>query len=197
MRRWRSSCPALRKGGRLVERAFKERGGPGAFSGAGDLPAYQKDYQSKDPYYADKRAAFDTGWETTVILAAESLSGRTTADTLNASTELGLESYIEANEESVTGCLAENLTDDTALRLSLPMTEADLMAAHRTAYNNFKWIYNLRLDMTSVPALRSAGTVADPADLFTKSADGNTTTHCAFLRHGGSHDYLLFQGQPD
>ncbi|WP_312636579.1 S-layer homology domain-containing protein [Oscillibacter sp.] len=161
-----------------------------------DLPTYQKDYQSKDPYYADKRAAFDTGRETTVILATESLSGRTTTDTLNASTELGLGSYIESNKGSVTGCLAKNLTDDTALRLSLPMTEADLMAAHRTAYDNFKWIYNLRLDMTKAPALRSAGTVADPVARFTKSADGKTLTIALTCATTGATIYYSYDGAP-
>ena len=161
-----------------------------------DLPTYQKDYQSSDPYYADKRTVFAAGQETTVILATESLSGRTTADVLNASTELGLGSYIQANGGKVTGCLAKDLTDDTALRLSLPMTEADLMTAHRTAYDNFKWIYNLRLDMTDAPTLRSAGTVAGPTARFAKSTDGKTLTVVLSCATAGASIYYSYDGAP-
>lgn len=161
-----------------------------------DLPTYQKDYQSSDPYYADKRAVFADGRETAVILATESLSGRTTTATLNTSTELGLGNYIRANGGKVTGCLSKNLTDDTSLRLSLPMTEADLMTAHRTAYDNFKWIYNLRLDMAKAPALQSAGTVAQPTARFTKSADGKTLTIALSCATAGASIYYSYDGAP-
>ena len=115
------------------------------------LDEYNEKYKDSDPYYADKWAVFAGGEETTVILATESLSGRTTSATLTTSTELGLGEYIKANGGTVTGCLKDALTDESALRLSLPITEADLMTAHRTAYDNFKWICNMRLDMTDVP----------------------------------------------
>lgn len=161
-----------------------------------DLDTYMKKYQSGDRCYADKRAVFDEGRETEVILATESLSGRTTTATLNASTELGLGSYIEANGGKVTGCLADVMTDDTALRLSLPMTEADLMAAHRTAYDNFKWIYNLRLDMATAPALRSAGAVANPTARFAKSADGKSLTIELSCATAGASIYYSYDGAP-
>ena len=110
------------------------------------LAEYNRKYKDKDPYYDAKRKVFDGGTETTVVLMTESFSGRTTSDTLTASTEPGIASYIKKNGGTVTGCFKNALTDEYALRLSLPMTEADLMTAHRTAYDNFKWIYNLRLD---------------------------------------------------
>ncbi len=138
------------------------------------LEEYNERYAAADPYYADKRAVFDAGVETTVILATESYSGRTTTQTLNSSTEPGIAAYLQANGGVAAGSLKEVITDAYALRLSLPMTEADLMAAHRTAYDNFKWIYNLRLDMEDAPALASLGRVAEPVPSFRLS--GNTLT---------------------
>jgi hypothetical protein len=38
---------------------------------------------------------------------------------------------MKANGGVEAGCLKSTLTDDYALRLSLPITKADLMAAHR------------------------------------------------------------------
>ena len=138
------------------------------------LEDYYKNYKDSDPYYEDKRAVFSSGVETTVILATESYSGRTTSETLTASTEPGIAGYIRANGGTVAGCLSSVISADYALRLTLPMTEADLMAAHRTAYDNFKWIYNLRLDMENAPAIPSQGTVAEPVPTFTLEGDALT-----------------------
>lgn len=131
------------------------------------LEEYNANYKDIDPYYDNKRAVFDGGVETTVILATESYSGRTTSETLIASTEPGIAGYIKENGGTVAGCLKNALSDEYALRLSLPMTEADLMTAHRTAYDNFKWIYNLCLDMENAPDIQFLGTVAEPVPSFT------------------------------
>jgi hypothetical protein len=139
------------------------------------LEEYAAQYQDADPYYAAKRAVFAGGAQTTVILATESFSGRTTTENLVASTEPGISSYIKSNGGTVAGCLKNALSDEYALRLSLPMTEADLMTGHRTAYDNFKWIYNIQLD-TASPAIQSKGTVAQPVPSFSLSGDTLTIT---------------------
>ena len=158
------------------------------------LEEYNAKYKDSDPYYADKRAVFDGGVETTVILATESYSGRTTSETLIASTEPGIASYIKANGGKVAGCLKDAISDEYALRLSLPMTEADLMAAHRTAYDNFKWIYNMRLDMVNAPSLKSLGTVAEPVPAF--SVSGNTLTVTFACATPGASIYYGDDGAP-
>ena len=156
------------------------------------LEEYNERYSGKDPYYADKRAVFDGGVEMPVILAVESYSGRTTTDTLTASTEPGIASYIAANGGTAAGSLKNALTEDYALRLCLPMTEADLMAAHRTAYDNFKWIYNLCLDMVNAPELPSQGTVEAPVATFGLS--GNTLTVTLTSATSGASIYYGFDG---
>lgn len=158
------------------------------------LDEYNKTYKSSDPWYADKRAVFAGGVESTVILATESYSGRTTSKTLVASTEPGIASYIEANGGRAAGALAKVLTDECALRLCIPMTEADLMAAHRTAYDNFKWIYNMRLDMARAPAFDSLGTVAEPTPSF--SVSGNILTVTFSCDTPGASIYYGDDGTP-
>lgn len=158
------------------------------------LEEYNESYAAADPYYANKRAVFDAGVETTVILATESYSGRTTTQTLNASTEPGIASYLQANGGIAAGSLKEVITDAYALRLSLPMTEADLMAAHRTAYDNFKWIYNLRLDMEDVSSISSLGLVAEPVPSFRLS--GNTLTVSFSCATPGASIYYGGDGAP-
>lgn len=156
------------------------------------LEEYNASYKDIDPYYANKRAVFSGGVETTVILATESYSGRTTSDALTASTEPGIASYIAANGGTVAGCLKGVISDEYALRLSLPMTEADLMAAHRTAYDNFKWIYNLRLDMANAPSIKSLGTVAQLTPAFT--LNGDTLTVSFACATAGASIYYGFDG---
>lgn len=158
------------------------------------LDEYNSTYKDSDPYYADKRAAFAAGVETVPVLATESYSGRTTSETLVASTEPGIASYVAANGGKAAGCLKSALTDDYALRLTLPMTEADLMAAHRTAYDNFKWIYNLRLDMANAPEISSLGTVAEPVPTF--SLSGNTLTIRFSCASSGAAVYYGYDGAP-
>lgn len=158
------------------------------------LDAYNAKYKDSDPYYAEKRAVFDTGVETTVILATDSYSGRTTSDALVASTEPGISSYIAANGGTVAGCLKNAISDEYALRLSLPMTEADLMAAHRTAYDNFKWIYNMRLDRANSLALQSLGTVAEAVPSFSRS--GSTLSITFSCATSGASVYYGYDGAP-
>ena len=135
-----------------------------------DIESYNEQYKEKDPYYEDKKAAFDGGVEMPVLLAVDSFSGRTTTESLNASTEPGIAAQVEANGGTVAGCLGNMLTEDTALRLCIPMTEADLMSAHRTAYDNFKWVYNLKFRSAGTD-IHSEGTVEAPAASFSQSDD--------------------------
>jgi hypothetical protein len=158
------------------------------------LDTYNTTYRDTDPYYDQKRAVFDSGVETTVILATESYSGRTTSDTLVSSTEPGIASYIAANGGVVAGSLKDVLSEDYALRLSLPMTEADLMSAHRTSYDNFKWIYNLQLDMAGTSTIQSKGTVA--AATPTYSLSGSTLTITFSCETAGASIYYGWDGAP-
>ena len=135
------------------------------------LEDYYAEYKEIDLYYNDKRAVFETGVESTPILATVSFSGRTTTDSLIASTEPGIADYIARNDGVVAGSLSDALEDSWSLRLSLPMTENDLMGARRTAFDNFKWIYNLQLEMARSPGIKSLGTVAEPVANVTVSGD--------------------------
>jgi hypothetical protein len=136
------------------------------------LEDYNEKYKDTDPNYDAKREVFDSGVVTVPILATESFSGRTTSDTLVQSTEIGIADYIAKNGGKVAGSLKGVLSDATALRLALPMTEADLMAAHRTAFDNFKWTYNLLLTSSAgQAAIKSLGTVTEPIASVTLSGD--------------------------
>ncbi|MDR0906594.1 MAG: hypothetical protein LBN00_10560 [Oscillospiraceae bacterium] len=115
------------------------------------MAEYNAKYKDSDPNYAAKKAVFDGGVVSVPILATESFSGRTTTDTLVASTEIGIADYLKANGGVAAGSLKNMLTDETALRLALPMTEADLYAAHRTSFDNFKWTYNVKLEQSTAP----------------------------------------------
>lgn len=157
------------------------------------LDEYNSKYAASDAYYNDKRAVFGSGVEMPVILATESYSGRTTTETLVASTEPGLQSYITSNGGRVSGCLTDQLSEDYALRLCIPTTEADLMSGHRTAYDNFKWIYNIRLKSAST-AIVSQGTVAEPEAAF--SVNGDTLTITMSCSTPGADIYYSFDGSP-
>lgn len=161
-----------------------------------DLKTYNSQYRDQDPYYDAKRSVFESGRETEVILATESFSGRTTASSLVASTETGISDYISANGGTAAGCLSDMLDDSRALRLCIPTTEADLMTAHRTAYDNFKWIYNLQLDMQGSGAPASQGTVAAPQADVSLSADGNTITVSMSCETPGAAIYYSFDDAP-
>jgi hypothetical protein len=158
------------------------------------MAEYNAKYKDNDPNYKDKKAVFDGGVVSVPILATESFSGRTTSSTLVASTEIGIADYIKANGGIVAGSLKNMLTDATALRLALPMTEADLYAAHRTSFDNFKWIYTMKLEQASAPAIKSLGTVAAPVASVTVS--GNTLTIAISCATTGASVYYGDDGAP-
>jgi len=158
------------------------------------LADYNAKYAATDPNYAAKRAVFDGGVKTVPILATESFSGRTTTDTLVASTEIGIADIIAKNGGVTGGSLAGMLEDTWSLRLALPMTEADLMAAHRTAFDNFKWTYNLLLEQANTPVIPSLGTVAEAVPSVTVS--GDTMTITLTCNTAGATVYYSFDGAP-
>ena len=159
-----------------------------------DLETYYKDYKDKDRYFDNKRTVFEAGILTLPILATESFSGRTTSSTLITSTEIGISEYIEENDGIVSGCLSDVLEDTWSLRLSLPMTEADLMGARRTAFDNFKWIYNIRLEMANAPDIKSLGTVAEP--VVNISVSGGVMTISVSCSTPGAAIYYAYDGSP-
>ena len=160
------------------------------------LEEYNSTYRAGDPYYDAKRKVFAGGKQTEAVLATESYSGRTTTETLSASTEIGLASYVAANGGAVTGSLKNVLEDTWALRLCIPMSEADLMSAHRTAYDNFKWVYNMELDMAGSGAPKSQGTVAKPTASASVSADGKTLNVTMSCSTPGAQIYYSFDDAP-
>ena len=137
---------------------------------------YAANFKNSDPHYEDKRRVFNSGKLTVPILATESFSGRTTADSLVASTEIGIADYIAKNGGKAAGSLKNALDDECSLRLTLPMTEADLMASHRTAFDNFKWTYNLLLEQAGLPAVASLGKVAQPVPSISVNRETMTIT---------------------
>ena len=157
------------------------------------IEEYNSKYAASDRYYNDKRAVFSSGTEMPVILATESYSGRTSSETLTASTEPGLAGYINANGGKVSGCLAAALSSDYSLRLCIPMTEADLMSGHRTAYDNFKWVYNIRLKNAST-GIMSKGSVPAPAASF--SVSGDTLSIDMSCGDADADIYYSFDGSP-
>lgn len=161
-----------------------------------NIDAYNSEYKDKDAYYSDKRTVFALGTQTTAILATKSFSGRTASSSLNSSSEAGLADYISANSGKVAGCLKNKLSDDCTLRLCVPMSEADLMTAHRTAYDNFKWIYNIRLDMKNAPNIVSLGKVAEPQVSVSLSADKKILTVTMTCATAGASIYYSFDSAP-
>ena len=158
------------------------------------LEEYNASYKDQDRYYADKRAVLESGEEMPVILAVESFSGRTTTASLVASTEPGIADAIAQNGGVVKGCLKNALTTDYALRLCIPMSEADLMAAHRTAYDNFKWTYQFLLEPAGNSPVVSKGTVARPEAAF--SLSGNTLQISLSCATPSASIYYSFDGAP-
>ncbi|MCD7947948.1 MAG: hypothetical protein LUG13_06605 [Oscillospiraceae bacterium] len=168
-------------------------------SGQGlDLDTYYQTSQGNDPYYGEKRAVFEAGTESSVILGTTGLSGRTAFNDTNDDSwgELGLAGYIAANGGVAAGCLDGMLSDEQSLRLVIPMTEADLMSGHRTCYDHFKWIYNIRLDMVDAPNIPSEGTVAEPVVTMTPSDDGGTLSISIACDTPGASIYYSYDGAP-
>jgi|GEM_PF-1780173 len=157
------------------------------------LEEYNATYKNEDNYYQAKRNAFSTGTETAVILAVDSYAGRTAYT--DGGTEAGLLELIEANNGVVTGCLADVLDRECVLRLLIPLTEADLMCAHRTAYDHTKWIYNIRLNMAAPPAVVAAGTVAAP--IAQVAVNGDTMTLTLSCTTPGAEIYYSVRNSDD
>ncbi|MDR2360921.1 MAG: DUF1533 domain-containing protein [Oscillospiraceae bacterium] len=153
---------------------------------------YNSVYRDSDPFYKEKLAVFNGGARTEPILATESFSGRTTADALVASTEVGIADYITRNGGTAAGSLKDRLTDSTALRLALPMTEEDLFLSNRTAFDNFKWIYNIQF--SGSVAVSPLGKVAEP--VTAASVSGDTLTFTVSCADAGAGIYYGFDGAP-
>ena len=158
-----------------------------------DMDEYLSSYASSDAYYNDKKEVFEGGQEMPVILATESYSGRTTSQTLTSSTEPGLASYISQNGGVTAGCLKNSLSDACSLRLCIPMSQEDLFTAHRTSYDNFKWVYNVLLTDTSSEVV-SKGTVQAPEASF--AVDGNTLKISLSCGSPDAEIYYSFDGAP-
>ncbi len=110
-----------------------------------------------DAAVAAKEAAWATGEPMPAILSTLSYSGRTTTNV--SETSDGILEYVLANGGTPRGCLKEHLVTDTALTLFIPTCEAQFMQGARTASENFKWIYALKLKMAAPPPVPSKGTV--------------------------------------
>lgn len=148
------------------------------------LATYNSQFKDDDEYYSDKRQVFSTGVTTAAILATVSQSGRVASE---------ISAEVNANGGIVTGCLEDSLTTESALTLYLPQSEAVLMSGNRTAYHNFKWIYNIKLAMASVPAIQALGTVAAPEAEVTLSPDGNTIYVAMSCSTTGTGIYYSFE----
>lgn len=106
---------------------------------------------------AAKETAWAAGEPMPAILSTLSYSGRTTTNV--SETSDGILEYVLANGGTPRGCLKEHLVTDTALTLFIPTNEVQFMQGARTASENFKWIYALKLKMAAPPAVPSKGTV--------------------------------------
>ena len=142
------------------------------------LDYYMTVYQGeqKDPYYDKKRQVFENGELTTVIFATDVVMPRVSRE----EGAVSLREHIEQNGYQVTGSYREDLIDtgdgdypgeDRAIQLSIPQSEAELMAGTRTAYDCFAWTFNIQLRMDNRPDIRPLGTVAKPVVNFTQEGD--------------------------
>lgn len=158
------------------------------------LDTYNSVYADDDPYYENKRTVFEGGVETCAILAYDSYAGRTSGTLVDSWTG-DIANLVNANK-GVTGCLDSMLDTKMALRVFFPQTEAQLMCGVRTASENFKWIYNLRLDMANAPELTSLGKVSAPEASFRLSEDGNTLYITLDCETDGASIYYSYDGAP-
>ena len=157
-----------------------------------DIENYYLQYKDTDDYYDDKYDTFIAGIPTAAILAMESFSGTTTGESSGSA----LADYISANGGVVSGCVSDMLNDTQALKLCIPMTEADLMFANSTASQNIACVYNMRLDMSSLPFITSQGTVAYPQADLSINSDNNTMTITMSCATRGASIYYSFDGAP-
>lgn len=132
-----------------------------------------------------KETAWKSGEKTPVILSTFSYSGRATEPIATKESSEGLKEYVQANGGTVKGCLSKDygqltspMYEEKALTLYIPATYDDFMCrsgySGRTAYDNFKWIYSIKLLMSKKPDFKSDGNV--PAADVSFSQSGNTVT---------------------
>jgi len=104
-----------------------------------------------------------------VYLATESAGGRV-FDSAGGT----MSGYIAANDDVVSGCLANQLSDAEALRLIFPQKASDIENSTTTYSNIKKWVYRIRLKESDTSPITSLGTLPDPTCTFT--LDGTTLT---------------------
>jgi hypothetical protein len=148
------------------------------------LSVYNSQYAADDEFHSDKLDVFNSGIPTAAILAPISASGRIASE---------IASEVAAHGGAVTGCLEDSLTTETALTLYLPQSEDVLMTGNRTAYHNFKWIYNMKLEMASKPDIQPLGTVAAPSAEVSMSPDGYTMNVAMDCATEGADIYYSFE----
>ena len=145
-----------------------------------------------------KETAWKAGEKTPVILSTCSYSGRATEPIATKESSEGLKEYVQANGGKVKGCLGKDyeqlespMYEEKALTLYIPTTYDDFMCrsgySGRTAYDNFKWIYSIKLLMTKKPVFKSEGRV--PAADVSFSQSGNTVTVTLSSSMGGAKIY--------
>jgi putative cell wall-binding protein len=120
-----------------------------------------------------KEAAWAAGESMPVILSPYSNSGRTLF--YHDETSAGIGKYVDENGGVVRGCLSGALGDDSALTLYIPTSYKEFMIGKRTAWENFKWIYAIKLDMENPPAVKSEGTVPAAVPTYELIESGDKT----------------------
>lgn len=151
---------------------------PGLYEGWKTFGASRWQDASDEEVTAWKKTAWNAGEEMPVILSVSSFSGRTGQEAGNSASSEGILEYVQQNGNVVKGCLsnAGKLNGDSALALYFPTTETSFMEGESTAYENFRWIYNIKLNMAEKPGIQSQGTVGKVKASFTPDPEGKTLT---------------------
>ncbi len=120
-----------------------------------------------------KEQAWSDGEVMPALLSTLSDSGRTTTNV--SETSDGILDYVVQNGNVIRGCLRNTLGTDKAITLYIPTSYEQFMKGTRTASENFKWIYAIKLKMENLPAAKSKGTVEAAVPSYElKEADGRT-----------------------
>jgi putative cell wall-binding protein len=120
-----------------------------------------------------KETAWAAGEPMPVILSTHSNSGRVLM--YHDETSAGIGRYVDENGGVVRGCLKDALDYDKALTLYIPTSEHEFMMGKRTAYENFKWIYAIKLKMENPPTTKSKGTVPAAVPTYELKESGGKT----------------------
>jgi len=139
----------------------------------GDLKTWEvDDIKDLDPETkAYKEQAWVDGEVTPSVLSTLSNSGRVLM--YHNETSEGIGGYVDDNNGVVRGCLRDALGTDKALTLYIPTSYEQFMKGERTASENFKWIYAIRLRMENLPAVKSKGTVSAATPSYELIEDGS------------------------